>query len=65
MQQVHCALFEASRQSPLAAMLVVEGVVVGFTALVAMCRTHMAKYGSESQLFSTMLKKAYFLSTPL
>ena len=45
-QQVHCTPFQASRHSPLTAMLVVEGVVIGFTAFMAGGRTQMAKYGS-------------------
>ena len=48
-----CALF----QSPLAAMLGVEGVVAGFTAFVARWRTQMAKYGSEKLLSTTLEKK--------
>ena len=37
-QQVICSLFQASHQSPLTAMLVVEGAAAGFTAFVARWR---------------------------
>ena len=41
-QQVRCALFQASHESLRTVMFVVEGVVVGFTAFVARWRTQMA-----------------------
>ena len=43
----HCRLFQASRQSPLPAMLVGEAVVVGFTDFAAGWRTQLVKYGNQ------------------
>ena len=64
LQQVHCTVFQASRQSPLTAMLIVEGVVVGFTAFVVGWKTQMSKYGGEVSCFM-LTQHVHNLSTLL
>ena len=62
-QQVYCALFQGSRQSPLPAMLVVEGVVAGVTAFCGEVVDTDGEVRQVKPFILTTLKNRHILCT--